>query len=130
MLKHCLLTHPDEEPEKISFGMRIKSQYRTPMERQIGEATAILLETMKKEKTLLNSKSEFNRCSLPRVTAGNHRDIMETLIEEDEEEKRIKADIRCMRKRKKREKEMRNRNVRDEDLLTVCNEILVENENR
>ena len=81
-------------------------EYKTPLERQIGEATSIFMDRKKKGVTLLNSKSEFNRCTLPRVTAGNHRDIMEALIEEDEEEKRIKADIRCMRKRKKRKKKI------------------------
>ena len=59
--------------------MRICQKHRTPIERQVGEATAIFLESKKGEKTLLNSKSEFNRCCLPRVTAGNHRDILKTL---------------------------------------------------
>ena len=66
--------------------MRIRREYKTPIERQIGEATSIFIDKRKNGVTLLNSKSEFNRCSLPRVTAfGNHSDIMEALIEEDEE---------------------------------------------
>ena len=88
----------------IEFGMKIRREYKTPIDRQIGEATSIFMDYRKRGVNLLNSKSEFNRCSLPRVTAWNHRDIEETLIEENEEEKKLKADIRCMRKRKKSER--------------------------
>ena len=125
-MKHCLLVHGDEDPENVKFGMRIRRQYRTPIERQIGEATSILMDQRNEKVTLLNSKSEFNRCSLPRVTAGSHKELLDTLIEEDETEKKVKADIRCMRKRKKKEKE-EIKEGRKEELLKLCEEIIAEN---
>ena len=92
-------------PNEIKFGMRLRGQFKTPIERQIGEATAILIDSKKEGISLLNSKSEFNRCSLPRITAGTHKEILDEMTEEAEEEKRMKADIRCMRKRRKEEKQ-------------------------
>ena len=105
MLKHCLLEHPNLRPNEVKFGMRLRGQFKTPIERQIGEATAILIDSKKGGISLLNSKSEFNRCSLPRITAGTHKEILDEMTEETEEEKRIRVDIRCMRKRRKEERQ-------------------------
>ena len=53
---------------------------------------------------LLNSKSEFNRCSLPRISAGDSKELLEKLQEEETAEKEVKANIRCLKKRKNKEK--------------------------
>ena len=61
----------------------------------------------------MNSKLEFNRCSLPRINTGDQRELFEFLKEEEDTEHRIKADIRCLKKRKKgleeKEKEVKNK---------------------
>ena len=70
LLKHCIDKHPGEKLENVKFGFRVKKKFNTALERQVGEAVAILL---KKEKgtSLINSKSEFSRCTLPRLTIDN-----------------------------------------------------------
>ena len=65
LLKHCLLHHKEKNPDEVRFGMKLRRQYKTALERQIGEAVAIL-EEKEKGTLLMNSKSEFNRCQLPR----------------------------------------------------------------
>ena len=124
ILKHCLLHHKDVNPEDVKFGMKMRRQYRTPLERQIGEAVAIL-EEKEKGTQLMNSKSEFNRCSLPRITAGDSKELLEILREEEEAEKEITANIRGMRKRKKKEREEEKR--KKETLEEVCDEYINEN---
>ena len=125
MLKHCLISHKGEDPREIKFGMKLRGQFRSALERQIGEAIAII-EEKENGVELLNSKSEFNRCSLPRITAGDTKEWLEKLQEEDIAEKEIKASIRCMRKRKNLEKKKQKEEKR-ETLATVCEEFLSEN---
>ena len=103
MLKHCLIAHKDEDPADVKFGMRMRSQYKTALERQIGEAIAIL-EEKENMVELLNSKSEYNRCSLPRISAGDTKEWLEKLQEEETAEKQVKANIRCLKKQKNRKK--------------------------
>ena len=124
MLKHCLLQHSDKDPMEIKFGMRVRQQFKTALERQVGEAVAIL-EERERGIQLLNSKSEFNRCSLPRITAGNTKEWLERLQEEDAAEKKVKASIREMKKRKKREKKEKSPTLEE-----VCDEIIGENKER
>ena len=66
MIKHYFDIHADEELEDMKFGARIVKQTRTAFNRQIGESVAI---QSNKDHHLLNSKSEYNRCALPRLTA-------------------------------------------------------------
>ena len=72
MLKHYLEKHEDEDFEKIKFGMKIIKTARTAFERQISESVEI--QNKKKNNYILNSKSEYNCCALPRLTAkiGNY----------------------------------------------------------
>ena len=119
MLKHCILLHSDLKPEEVKFGMRIRRQFRTPLERQVGEAIANLTE-QEKETCLMNSKSEFNRCTLPRITAENREGIIEDLRRKEAAENSLKAEIRCLKKRKKEEKR------KTATLEEVCEEILEE----
>ena len=128
MLKHCLLQHSELEPEKVRFGMRVRQQFKTALERQVGEAVAIL-EEKEKGIELLNSKSEFNRCSLPRITAGDKKELLETLMEEDAAEKEVKASIRCLKKRKNREKE-KKKEESETNLEELCEEIIEENKSK
>ena len=103
--------------------MKLRRQYRSALERQIGEAIAIL-EEKEKGIYLMNSKSEFNRCVLPRITAEDSKELLEKLKEEDVADKEIKSAIKLMKKRKKREKEKK----RKETLGEVCEEMIRENE--
>ena len=73
--RHQDLSHNGEEPH---FVMRTVAFYRTALSRQIGEAVRI--RRRGGAMSILNSKSEFDRCHIPRL-------VME---EEDEEEIRAR----------------------------------------
>ena len=66
MLKHCIETHPEERAEEVEFGMRVVAYCRTSFERQMMEILEI--QKAKTQHHILNSKSEYNRCDLPRLT--------------------------------------------------------------
>ena len=54
--------------EEMKFGGRIVDKPRTAFNRQISESVTI--QRQKKKNIILNSKSEYNRCALPRLTAN------------------------------------------------------------
>ena len=80
---------------------------RSAFERQIAEVVKIEIKSRKGVK-LLNSKSEFNRCEIPRLTVSNNQAVKE-FQEEQEEKKRLKNSLKTLRKRKKDEKVERER---------------------
>ena len=63
IFKHQELYHPGEEPV---FVMRAVEFFKTALSRQTGEA--IRIQRRGGGGAVLNSKSEFNRCYLPRLT--------------------------------------------------------------
>ena len=64
MLKHCVNHHEKMNPGDVKFGMKIVSSHKTAFERQIREA--VLIER-NAGPHLMNSKVEYNRCSIPRI---------------------------------------------------------------
>jgi hypothetical protein len=61
-MKHWILDHPElNAPPKFKF--KIISFFSDPLNRQISEAVRI----EQRGDLLLNSKSEFNRCRVPRL---------------------------------------------------------------
>ena len=71
ILRHQGATHPGEEPR---FIMRTVKYYRTALSRQIGEAVRIARRGG--AGAILNSKSEFDRCHIPRL-------VLEEIDEEE-----------------------------------------------
>ena len=65
MLKHYLDQHQEEDMSRMVFRMKIISFKRTAYKRQVHKSVLI---QQNREHHLLNSRSEFNRCSLPRLT--------------------------------------------------------------
>ena len=63
MLKHQILVHDGEDPP--DFVMRVIKSSRTALERQVGEAVRI--RRRGGEGAILNSKSEYLRCHIPRL---------------------------------------------------------------
>ena len=123
MLKHYFLEHEDIEMADMEFGIRVTGTYTSAIERQIAEAVKIEKE-VKKGKKLLNSKSEFNRCELPRLKIGTRKQTLQELQEDDDETRKWKDKLRKLKKRKKDERieeEMSNPSLR-----RVCLEILNE----
>ena len=83
MLKHAVNHHPGMNPDHIKFEMKILSSHKTAFERQIREA--VLIEKFAGPK-LMNSKLEYNRCSIPRITIkmGN-KEVEDTEAKKEKE---------------------------------------------
>ena len=85
--------------EEIEFGTRIVQEYRTAFDRQIGESVEI--NKNREHHYILNSKNEYNRCALPRLTAKIGEVTMDKLEkqkkEEREMEKKLVAEIRNLK---------------------------------
>ena len=64
MLRHAIEMHGEEKLEEVEFGIRLLRTARTSFERQILESVLIQEH---RHHHLLNSKSEYNRCALPRL---------------------------------------------------------------
>ena len=86
MLKHILLHHPGQEMLSIEFDMKIRKFCKTSFERQVLEAVTIQQE--KNNHHLMNSKSEYNRCSLPRLSTKLGEKEIKELVQEQEIDKK------------------------------------------
>ena len=64
MLRHIVEKHPGVDPDTIEFKMRILSSHKSAFERQIREA--VMIDHFAGP-LLLNSKMEYNRCSIPKI---------------------------------------------------------------
>ena len=101
ILKHYLDCHEDEaDLDNITFGMKIRSTCRSAFERQVLESVIIQQESSKH--TILNSKSEYNRCALPRLTTKlGEKDFAawrNEKLEDKKKEEDLERKIRIMRK--------------------------------
>ena len=106
MLKHYFEKHIEEKLEEMEFGARIVDKPRSAFNRQISESVTIQNQNMKNN--ILNSKSEYNRCALPRLTANlgeipvgrMEKELNEKKRKEKEEEKDLQIKIRDLRVRR------------------------------
>ena len=102
MLKHFFTHHEGEKLECMEFGMRMVKAHRSAFNRQISESVEI--QHQKIDHFILNSKSEYNRCALPRLTAKvgeeNSKKMEKEKREEKEEERNLERKIREMKIRK------------------------------
>ena len=102
MLKHILTKHPDQDMEQVTFGMKIIRTCKSSFERQIYESVSIQHE--RKEHIVLNSRSEYNRCSLPRLSAQigdkEYEEYSKELEMEKEQEEKLEQQIKNLRKQR------------------------------
>ena len=106
MLKHYLDEHEDLKLEEMIFGGRILKQASSAFNRQIAESVEI--QNNLKHHHILNSKSEYNRCALPRLTAKLGETSLDKLEKEKMEEKeKEKITLRKIRDLKMTRSEMR-----------------------
>ena len=78
LLKHYLLYHKDIKKNDMRFGMRLRRSYRTPIERQIGEAVAIDVEK-RGGTNLMNSRSEYNRCQIAKISTKSEKETLKEI---------------------------------------------------
>ena len=102
MLKHKILYHREEEKE-VKFTMKVLEFHQSSFDRQIHEAVAIEMAKERGE-ILCNSKGEYNRCVLPRLTALNgssKNNESSDPLSEEEVEKLIQQMRKEARKRRR-----------------------------
>ena len=105
MLKHYLDKHQEDRPEDMIFRMKVLSFKRSAYERQVHES--VLIQQNRKH-MLLNSRSEFNRCSIPRLTVKLGDKKMTELAASMREEQKKEGDLeRVIRNLKKNSKKVR-----------------------
>ena len=63
MYKHKTIEHPDTE---VTFTMRVIKRHKSALERQVHES--VLIEMKQEKGNILNSKSGYNRCLIPRLS--------------------------------------------------------------
>ena len=89
--------------DEIKFGMRVRRYARSALERQILES--VMIQEERKNHLIKNSRSEYNRCSLPRLTARlGMKEYDKEKMKQQEEEKQIEAVVRQEIVRRKKEK--------------------------
>ena len=106
MLKHYFDKHGEEKLEEMEFGGRIIDKPKSAFNRQISES--VLIQHQKQKNHILNSKSEYNRCALPRLTANlgeipverMEKDLNEKKRKEKEEERELQKKIRDLKVRR------------------------------
>ena len=79
----------------MNFGCRIIKQARTAFNRQIAES--VYIQENSKHHYILNSKSEYNRCALPRLTTKlgeKGLDKLEKMRKEEKEREKGKQNGR------------------------------------
>ena len=104
--------------DEIKFGMRVKRYARSALERQILES--VLIQDERKSHWIMNSRSEYNRCSLPRLTARlGMKEYDKEKMKQLEEDKQIEAVVRIEIGRRKKEQ---CRNRKEESDLEEWNE--------
>ena len=64
MKKHLDDDHPGCDPEDIKFGMTVLRQHKSAFSRMVHEEILIFLA----KDMILNSKSMYNRCQIPRLS--------------------------------------------------------------
>ena len=88
----------------MRFGVKVLRTYTSAFERQIGESVWIN-NYLKEGVVLMNSKNEYNRCIVPRLTIDLDKDEELIEFEESEREKEIKRDIHRMKEAMRYEKQ-------------------------
>ena len=114
MLKHVVDKHEVEDLGKKIFALKVLRFTRTSFERQILDSVQLQANT---EHHLLNSKSEYNRCAIPRLSSkiGEKKYRKWSADEKEEKEKDLEIEMKVRELRKLRNKNRRYEEMRDED---------------
>ena len=108
ILRHFIDKHEGENREEMEFRIKVLKYAKTSFERQIGES--VLIQEHRKFHFLLNSKSEYNRCALPRlVTRMGEKEVKKWKEKEDAEiwkEEELAEKIRNLRKNRNKERQV------------------------
>ena len=112
----------------MEYGVRVRSRFKTAIERQVGEAVAIHREK-EKGTVLLNSKSEYNRCKIQRLETRIEKETWKDELIESEKDLKFEAglyELRNSKKRTRKEKKLVQQSEKV-SLKNVCIDIGNEN---
>ena len=86
-MKHAIDKH--ESRRDVSFKMKVINKYSSAFPRMVGEAVRINRRSESKTAEILNSKSEYSRCKIPRlmVTFGGEVEDDEKRIQKGKNER-------------------------------------------
>ena len=135
ILKHYLDKHQDIPMEKLNMRMKVLKKFKSSFERQIGESVMIN-HNMGLNVQLLNSKNEYNRCSIPRLALKMDKDELIEEYEEEQAEKEMKRRIERLREKMRMEggDQQKRKKMRKLDmtvpLKTMLKEIIAEEKTR
>ena len=93
MMKHHMTEHPNMK-DPVDFSMKVLKAHKTAFARQVHEAVLI---KMNEHTNILNSRGEFNRCQLPRLSVMmGEKEVFKGKPEmtQEEEEEIMKKDKR------------------------------------
>ena len=126
MLRHMVDKHRGEDFKEVKWGMFVVKYLRSAFERQIEEAVSI--EQISNDREILNSKSEYNNCSIPRLVTrigDSEKEIKEYEKElriEKEKDEKLEKEIRAMRKERNRARLVTEKNNRPNKKLKTNDE--------
>ena len=99
LLKHIIDKHENDNPSEIKFELKIIKYTKSSWNRQILESVIIQQE---RKHYLLNSKAEYNRSAVPRLTAKMGEQQFKQWGKDEEKDKKkheeLESKIRMMRK--------------------------------
>ena len=105
MLKHAVEMHPQEDLKAIQFGMKVVRYTKSAFDRQICESVEI---QGSRNHHLLNSRSEYNRCAVPRMMCKlgdqsfkkNEQEIEKDLHREENQVRKIREMVKERNKKR------------------------------
>ena len=96
ILKHYMENHREIKMDELEMKMRIIKKYKNSFERQIGESIWIN-HNLKEGTLLLNSKNEYNRCSIPRLGLAITKEDIIDEYKESQREMEFRREINKLR---------------------------------
>ena len=109
ILKHFVDSHMGEDLESVKFHMKVLRFHKTSFGRQIFESVLIQENRFH---NLLNSKSEYNRCAIPRLTLKMGDKEMKITSRQREEEMKKEEDLMAKIRGLRKDRNRKRGNVR------------------
>ena len=127
ILKHYLESHREIPMDELEMKMKVLKKYKNSFERQIGESIWIN-HNLKEGTILLNSKNEYNRCSIPRLGLMMTKEDIIDEYRESQKEKEFRREIIKLKEEIRRGTKDEPNKSKKLKLSEVCKEIIRENQ--
>ena len=123
LLRHYILKHKsDMRLDQMEYGMKVRSQFRTALERQVGEAVVISREKILGT-NLLNSKAEYNRCKIHRIETRPSKSQYAEMLVETENDNIVKAGLKELNFNKRSRKSVKNKSDKSDKSVSKVSKV-------